>query len=880
MTAIDVDAKNPSYSSADGILFSNNKNELIQYPGGKEGAYTIPDSVTSIGDWAFSGCHSLTSVSIGNSVTSIGKYAFYSCSSLTNVTIPDNVTSIGEEAFSGCGLTSVTIGNGVRGIGDRAFSGCHSLTSVSIGNSVTSIGVGAFSGCRSLTSVIIPDSVTSIGKYAFSHCSSLTSVAIGNSVTSIRDEAFYWCDNLISVTIPESVTSISDNAFSYSNKVVIYGIPGSYAETYARNNGIPFKPYEEPPAVDKTQLEALITETEQLKSGDYTAESWADFTEALQAAKAVSAKTGVTQTEVDNAYAALSAAKGQLVTMDEKAAKEVDDEIAAIGTVTLESKAAIASARSAYNALTQERKDLVKNLGALQAAEAAYAALVAEKDEELVTPAAEAIDGTAALSVTEPEMATAVSKAIEYECSYITIKPQIVGEASKVTVELPKASLISMASNTEADLRVETTVGTVSIPRKVIPSLTAQAEGKSITVILESVDKEKTLNKKQKKAVGDKPVYEIAIKSGENRISSFEGCGITIILPYTLKEGETTDDVKVWYLNDAGELEQIACGYDAESGLASFTTEHLSYFTIGVEKNDGGEVKRIAGGNRYDTSAKTALDAYPGGAETVIIARGDDQGNFADALAASYLAGVEKAPILLTSPGSLPQEIEDAVKKLGAKKAYVLGGELAVSQRVESKLNSLGLETERIIGNNRYATAAAIAARGGKAETAIVVSGYAPADSLVAGPLAFSNRYPILLVDKNSVPAETKKAIADLGIKNIIVIGGENVVSKAVYSELNAKKRYAGQSRVATSLVVAEKSFAEAKDFSIVSYLKLADAVGAAVCGNPIIYVKDNISDVKNYLTGAARTNTNFTIYGGALAVNSTVENELKKLLQ
>jgi len=293
-----------------------------------------------------------------------------------------------------------------------------------------------------------------------------------------------------------------------------------------------------------------------------------------------------------------------------------------------------------------------------------------------------------------------------------------------------------------------------------------------------------------------------------------------------------------------------------------------------------GQVSRIAGGNRYDTSAKTALQAYPDGAKTVIIARGDDQGNFADALAASYLAGLEKAPILLVSPGSLPQEIEAAIKKLGAQKAYVLGGELAVSKAIESKLKTLGLQVERITGANRYATAAAIAAKGGPADTAIVVSGFAPADSLVAGPLAFSNRYPILLVDKNSVPAETKKAIADLGIKKIIVIGGENAVSKAVYDELPAKERYSGQSRIETSLVVAEKSFTEAKDFSIVGYLKLADAVGAAVSGNPIIYVKYNISDVDDYLTGATAVDTRFIIFGGTLAVNNTVEKELKELVQ
>jgi putative cell wall-binding protein len=291
-----------------------------------------------------------------------------------------------------------------------------------------------------------------------------------------------------------------------------------------------------------------------------------------------------------------------------------------------------------------------------------------------------------------------------------------------------------------------------------------------------------------------------------------------------------------------------------------------------------GEVNRIAGGNRYDTSAETALDAYPDGAETVIIARGDDEGNFADGLAASYLAGVKDAPVLLTSTGSLSDAVKNAIKKLEAKNAIVLGGTLAVSANAETELKGLGLTVKRLNGANRYDTAAKIAAEGGNAETAIVVSGFAPADSLVAGPVAFSQGYPLLLVDKNSVPAETKKAIADLGIKKIIVVGGENVVSKAVYNELGAHERYAGQSRIETSLKVAEKSFAGATDFSIVGYLKLADAVGAAVNGNPIIYVKGDLSDVQDYLTKAPAAN--FTIFGGPLAVNKTVENELKELLR
>ena len=175
---------------------------------------SIPNSVTSIGSCAFTSCSSLTSVSIPTSVTSIDDNAFSSCSSLTSVSIPDSVTSISMGTFYNCTkLTSVIIPDSVTSIGSGAFKDCSSLTSLTIGNGVTSIGSQAFDNCRSLTSVIIGNGVTSISKYAFSGCSSLTSVIIPDSVTSIGGGAFFGCHSLTSVTIPNSVTSIGGGAF-------------------------------------------------------------------------------------------------------------------------------------------------------------------------------------------------------------------------------------------------------------------------------------------------------------------------------------------------------------------------------------------------------------------------------------------------------------------------------------------------------------------------------------------------------------------------------------------------------------------------------------------------------------------------------------------
>ena len=175
----------------------------------------IPNGVTTIGDYAFTRCTSMISVTIPGSVTSIGNSSFSSCRNLTSVTIPNSVTSIGICAFMSCSsLTSVTISNGVVSLGRQAFNYCTSLTSISIPNSVTSIGTDAFSGCSSLTSITIPNSVTSIDWGTFSYCSSLTTVTIPNSVTSIMNYAFYNCSSLTSIIIGNSVTTIETEAFA------------------------------------------------------------------------------------------------------------------------------------------------------------------------------------------------------------------------------------------------------------------------------------------------------------------------------------------------------------------------------------------------------------------------------------------------------------------------------------------------------------------------------------------------------------------------------------------------------------------------------------------------------------------------------------------
>ena len=169
LTTINVDNYNPVYSSKDGVLFAKDKDKttLVYYPDKKSVSYSIPNSVTHIGDSSFAGSINLASITIPNSVTDIEFYAFGGCTGLSSLTIPKSVKYIGFIAFKDCiGLTSLTIPGNVETIDVSAFLECTGLIDVIIEDGVKNINGGAFSFCTNLTSVIIPDSVIHIGDSA------------------------------------------------------------------------------------------------------------------------------------------------------------------------------------------------------------------------------------------------------------------------------------------------------------------------------------------------------------------------------------------------------------------------------------------------------------------------------------------------------------------------------------------------------------------------------------------------------------------------------------------------------------------------------------------------------------------------------------------
>ena len=280
---ISVSPDNPNYSSLDGVLFNKDKTKLILYPDGKEeDVYSVPESVTKIGIWAFGECEKLVTIKLPAGLTSIEGCTFGSCVNLKTITIPDGVTEVGDSAYIFCnGLTTVTIPASVTKIGKGAFDHCDSLKSISVspdnpsyssvdgvlfnkdktklilyppkkeGNvysipiSVTEIGEKAFEDCRSLRAITIPDGVTSIGDGAFDNCSALTSITIPDGVAKIGDYTFR-CRRLLSIVIPASVTKIEGKAFNHCDSLKSISVSPDNP-CYSSLNGVLFNK-------DKTRL--------------------------------------------------------------------------------------------------------------------------------------------------------------------------------------------------------------------------------------------------------------------------------------------------------------------------------------------------------------------------------------------------------------------------------------------------------------------------------------------------------------------------------------------------------------------------------------------------------------------------------------------------
>ena len=226
--------------------------------------FKCSDKLVKIEQYAFENCDSLLQINIPSTVSFIGNGVFYDCDGLTKIIVPQAINTIESDTFNDCDLLSdIVLPEFVVTIKSSSFKNCDALKEISLPDSVETIGNSAFYNCDSLAAIIIPDSVTSIGSSIFYDCDALTDVTLGTGITSIPSSAFEHCDVLQSIvlpyraatvganafkncvalteiTIPRATTSIDATAFSYPSKMTVYGVAGSYAETFANEQGMKF----------------------------------------------------------------------------------------------------------------------------------------------------------------------------------------------------------------------------------------------------------------------------------------------------------------------------------------------------------------------------------------------------------------------------------------------------------------------------------------------------------------------------------------------------------------------------------------------------------------------------------------------------------------
>ena len=228
---ISVDAASTAYASPDSLLLDLTNHTLLVCPQQKTGAVTVPDGVETIADTAFQNCQGITAVTLPDGLQTIGAEGFQNCQGITAVTLPDGLQTIGAEGFAGCvGLTGLDIPDTVTWIGGSAFKDCTALRSVTLSAGLTAIERETFANCVALQDVAVPDGLQSIRADAFFDCVGLKRIVLPASVTEIQQQAFYGVGPEVYLESPLDL--------------VICAPAGSYAQTYAQENGFAFEPLE------------------------------------------------------------------------------------------------------------------------------------------------------------------------------------------------------------------------------------------------------------------------------------------------------------------------------------------------------------------------------------------------------------------------------------------------------------------------------------------------------------------------------------------------------------------------------------------------------------------------------------------------------------
>ncbi|UOQ44404.1 cell wall-binding repeat-containing protein [Halobacillus salinarum] len=307
----------------------------------------------------------------------------------------------------------------------------------------------------------------------------------------------------------------------------------------------------------------------------------------------------------------------------------------------------------------------------------------------------------------------------------------------------------------------------------------------------------------------------------------------------------------------------------------------LAVFSFTVMKADAFQIDRVNGDDRYETAVEISQKGWSNGSDVVVLTRGDE---FPDALAGSPLAHAKDAPLLLTEKDHLTAITKKEINRLNPSSIFILGGPGAVSSKIEKTLkNTFSAEITRIAGNNRYQTAAKVAAQLPGNDRAFVVNGSRFPDAMAAAPYAARHGHPILLTKSSYIPQSTQEALR--GKKQTTIVGGDGVVSQSVENDLPNPERISGNTRYKTSAqAVLHLRMGRPDNAYVVTGNKFADGIAGSVLAakynDPILLVEENYVPNAIKIAVHKRGLEKFTVFGGYNAVDQYVDTELSLPIQ
>ena len=549
----------------------------------------LPNSVTTLGSSCFSGCDNLVSVSLSNSITSISASAFKDCESLKNITIPEGIITIEEKAFYGCrALETISFPSTLTTIGDMAFAdqdNSMSLTTISWGG-VKNIGQMVFFNCP-LTSLVLPNGLETIGYAAFAVLPFLTSVTIPSSVISIGEYAFTDCYSLTSVkfwgTVGVNGSGIGSNAFSNTNLDLYTGNPN-------------------------TQLIALTLPTnwtDNYPAAEDGAWYGGYFTYSL---------SGGTENNGNSSIATNSTGSNSDGT---KAATSSDNSSDSTKTATEKSTQQTTTSKATTTTSKDEENDEETSNSKKQTTTKVESYTVPVKGENTVEVVSEIVDGNAKIdNISEKALekilgtndtSSNASKEITIDVSSADSEVKS-AELTKETIALLSETL--NAENKVVDtLVIKLTNATVEISAETMKTISEEAQGDSILLVVNQDRAVAELNDAQKTALSDMEVvsnFDAYFESNGSRIHDFKGGTAKVSIAFSLDSTKDARFYHIYYVADNGTMERQATA--VEDGYISFVATHFSDYVVIYDENDSNENDMLTEEENEDETLDKAVN--------------------------------------------------------------------------------------------------------------------------------------------------------------------------------------------------------------------------------------------------------------------------------